>query len=95
MDNVIQFVKAIEDKIRVQDGDKVRINVPGLRQSKMWSHLQAEYREFVEKSADSVFTARVYQRRDGQNSKTLVWFEEEPKWLFWMGDLIVVENGGS
>ena len=42
------------------------------------------YKEFIEKSEGIVFTAV-------QEGTKLVHLEEEPRWLFWCGDLNVVE----
>ena len=47
-----------------------------------------KYKDFIESAGDTVFTAR-------QERKNLISLEESPQWLFWSGDLIIVNNEDS
>ena len=47
----------------------------------------------MESSRDKVFTVRLYRKRNDGFS-AIVELAEEPKWLFWYGDLVLVQNGG-
>lgn len=83
------------EKRRVNTGDKVMLDVDRIIRRREWDVLQEAYRQFVMENAGRIFTARVYTRgRDGRYSP-LIELSEEPMWLFWEGDLIVVRNGGD
>lgn len=66
------------------DGDKVKLNIEAVKSRKNYDRMLPLYKEFVETSEDTVFTVHVEQGN-------LISFIEEPKWLFWSGDLIKVE----
>lgn len=68
----------------VNTGDKVTLKVDVLTSKKNYDIMNPAYKEFVEKSEGIVFTAV-------QEGTKLVHLEEEPRWLFWCGDLNVVE----
>lgn len=64
-----------------EDGDKVMINIDAIKARQNYEHMSENYKQFVENSAGVVYTAHIEQQK-------LVSFEEEPRWLFWSGDLI-------
>ena len=68
----------------VNTGDKVTLKVDVLTSKKNYDIMNPAYKEFVEKSEGIVFTAV-------QEGTKLIHLEEEPRWLFWCGDLNVVE----
>ena len=68
----------------INTGDSVCIDVEKVTARKNYAKMAPEYREFVESSAGRVFTANVEQGN-------LVSMQEEPKWLFWSGDLEVIK----
>lgn len=75
------------------DGDKVRLDVDRIIGRSDYANTTEEYKAFVESSCNKVFTARLYRKRkDGFSA--IVELAEEPKWLFWYGDLVRVQNGG-
>lgn len=76
------------DVQEIKTGDKVKLNVDAVKARKHYDAMLQTYRDFVEANADTVFTAVV------ENSR-LVHMEEEPKWLFWCGDLILVERSAA
>lgn len=88
--NVSEF-KDVLDEPPLREGDKVRLNVPQITARKDYTHKQAEYREFVEQNGSVIFTVRYYRKKQG-SFPALVEFQEDPKWLFWVGDLIRVED---
>lgn len=65
----------------IKDGDKVRINVGKIKSAKYFEKMMPEYKAFIEASEGVVYTAKV-------EKDTFVSLEENPKWLFIMGDLI-------
>ena len=73
------------DVQEIKTGDKVKLNVDAVKARKNYGAMLQGYKDFVEKNTDTVFTAVVENNR-------LVHMEEEPKWLFWCGDLVLVER---
>lgn len=67
----------------IVEGDKVRLNVELIKSRKNYSRMAERYKEFVESSEDTVFTAHV----ERENMISVV---EQPRWLFWSGDLVKV-----
>lgn len=77
----------------LHDGDKVRLNIKQITERGDYAKTQPEYRDFVESSEGRIFTARLYRKRpDGFSA--VIELVEEPKWLFWHGDLIRVQSEG-
>ena len=68
----------------IRTGDRVLLDVDKIKNRRNYSLMARAYREFVESSTGKVFTATLEQGN-------LVSMQEEPRWLFWSGDLIVVE----
>lgn len=65
---------------KFEEGEKVRLNIERIKARKNYDKMADAYKEFVDASEDVVFTAHV----ERENMISLV---EEPKWLFWSGDL--------
>lgn len=70
---------------KVCTGDKVTLNVEALKSKKNYGIMNPSYKEFVEQSEGVVYTAV-------QEGNKLIHLEECPKWLFWCGDLNVIEH---
>lgn len=69
----------------INTGDKVRLDIAKIQRRINYSRMNEDYKQFVEQSNDKVFTAVVER-------ENLIHLEEEPKWLFWSGDLIIHEQ---
>lgn len=69
----------------IKDGDKVRLNVDAIKGRPRFNIMSDGYKQFVDNNTDSVLTAKLY----GHN---MIELEEDPRWLFWSGDLIVVNE---
>ena len=65
----------------IAEGDKVKLNVELIKNRKNYPRMAERYREFVESNEGSAFTAHV----ERENMISVV---EEPRWLFWSGDLV-------
>mgnify|MGYP003304886874 CR=1 FL=1 len=81
-DKTLSTKDILFNKKEIKDGDKVQINVDKIMSSKNYQRMVPEYREFVESSNGVYYTANV-------EKGNLISFEENPKWLFWAGDLII------
>ena len=79
--------KLVLPDIRLADGDKVRLNLKTITQRSAYPEMNPVYRDFVESNADTVFTVRF----DNPDS-VVAYLEEEPKWRFYTGDLIRIEE---
>lgn len=74
--------------INISYGDRVKINFEQISGRPDYQKLTSNYREFVEKNKDTVFTAG-----NGLNqgkARNLMSFVEDDTWLFWTGDLIKI-----
>lgn len=76
-----------------KDGDRVRLDVDRIVKRGDYVKTQPEYQNFVESNRDTVFTVRLYRKREDGFS-ALIELVENPTWLFWYGDLVKVANGG-
>lgn len=70
----------------IAEGEKVKLNLESIKARKNYERMTEGYKEFVNVNADTIFTAHVER-------PTLISFSEEPKWLFWSGDLIKAKDG--
>lgn len=68
----------------IHTGDKVVLRVAELKAKKNYGIMNPEYRAFIEESEGVIYTA-VRERAE------LIHMEEQPRWLFWCGDMDVVE----
>ena len=66
-----------------QIGDKVKLDIDVIKARKNYNVMNPKYKEFVESSKGMVLTVQ-------KENSNLICLEEEPKWLFWSGDLITV-----
>lgn len=71
----------------IENGAKVMLNIEAVKARKNYNKLSEKYKAFVEDSDGKVFTAVTKEKL-----KNVISLEEEPRWLFWSGDLIVVEE---
>lgn len=67
----------------LKEGDKIKLDVKKITESKGYQNLNPKYKEFVESNVNTVFTAHLEQ-------KGLISLIEQPEWLFWSGNLIKV-----
>ena len=75
------------------EGDKVKLNIEQIKSYSNWAAFNPQYREFVENNTDVIFTVEY----DKTHEKTpfLVCLKEdtgEPKFLWWDGDLLVLDE---
>lgn len=77
----------------LKEGTKVKINVNKLRKEKNYYKRRIDWRNFIETNIDKIFTVE-YDANKKENP-ALVCLKEDntsPKWLFYIGDLIQVEE---
>lgn len=72
-------------KQEIVEAERVRLNIENLKARQNYERMSDKYKEFVETNANTIFTAHV-------EKPTLISLKEEPKWLFWCGDLIKVKE---
>lgn len=65
----------------IKEGDKVLLNVRKIISGVNYSRMVPAYKKFIEESEGVVFTAHIERG-------CLVSLMENPKWLFWIGDLV-------
>ena len=80
-------VQTHTDPLEFNEGDKVMLNMFAIQTRLNYSKMNEGYKKFVEESDGKVFT--VHFEHDNNKLVTLL---ENPKWLFWCGDLIKVDG---
>ena len=73
---------------KFEEGDKVVINLQRVRARKNYDRMLDAYKEFVNSSEGVVFTVHI-------EKGNLISFIENPRWLFWSGDLDKAPLGDS
>lgn len=90
-DKLNKLSQEIENPLH--EGDLVKLDVDRITKREDYAQTTEEYQAFVESSRDKVFTVRLYRKREDGFS-AIIELVEEPKWLFWYGDLVRIKNGG-
>lgn len=85
---VNEGVGTVSKQQDIREGEKVKLNVDLIKARKQYSRMATKYKEFVEQNRDAVLTAHV-------EKENLISMVEEPRWLFWSGDLIKLEENGE
>ena len=70
---------------KIENGQKVMLDVERIKARRDYERMTALYKAFVDENAETVFTAKV-------EKENLISMEEEPRWLFWSGDLKIVDE---
>lgn len=73
------------DAVEIAEGSKVKIDIEKVVNRPRYNIMSSAYKKFVEEHHDDVFTAHVYARN-------MIEFEEDKRFLFWSGDLVVVSD---
>lgn len=70
---------------KFQEDTKFKLDVDKIMARKNYERMNESYKQFLADNVDTIFTAHV-------DKGHLISAKEEPKWLFWSGDLIKVEE---
>lgn len=65
---------------KFEEGDKVTLNIERIKNRKNYDRMADAYKEFVSESEGAVFTVHIER-------ENMISFVENPRWLFWSGDL--------
>ena len=81
----------LKENTLIKEGTKVKINVEKLQQEKSYNQRNIRWRKFIEDNKDTIFTVE-YDKNKKDNPKMVCLKEDptEPKWLFFVGDLIQI-----
>lgn len=91
IDNFIKFKELYSQTKILKEGQRVKLNVDKIKNHPDWDKLTKKYRNWVELHKEDIFT--VEYDKNHQDKPTLVCLQEdssEPKWLFFVGDLIEI-----
>lgn len=91
IDRMVMVKEMMNSSKNLQEGQKVRLNIERLRADVNWSGMNPRYKEWVEAHAGEVFTVKYHP----EYSPSRVCLEEcdaVEDWLFWDGDLEVVDE---
>lgn len=78
----------------INEGDSVRINIDAVTSRQNYGRMSQNYKTFVDENKETVFTAHV-EKTGSTTASRLISFKENPRWLFWSGDLIVINSEES
>lgn len=70
---------------RFSEGEKFKLDIEAIKARKNYERMTDNYKQFVDDNTDTILTAHV-------EGRGLISPKEEPKWLFWSGDLLKVED---
>lgn len=70
----------------IKEGDRVTLNIEHIKSRKNYEKMNPEYQKFVEENEGRIFTAHP------EKENIISLYEDDNKWLFWSGDLKVVET---
>ena len=70
---------------KFNEGDKVMMDVERIKARVNYERMSDAYKQFVSEHAGEVFTAHIER-------ENLISFTEEPRWLFWSGDLVAAPS---
>ena len=76
----------------IEAGSRVKLKYDQIVSRKDWEKLNQKYKNFVEENKDNEFTVQIDEKV--HNMYKLVSLKEdptEPKFLFWVGDLILLD----
>lgn len=95
--NKMNMLKDVENLPKLKEclleGDKIKLNVAKIKSHPSWEGYQKEYKDFVENSDDAIFTVEYDEKRkDKPNMVCLKEDTSRQKWLFWDGDLFVLDE---
>lgn len=79
--------------LSIPEGSKVKFNIEKMKAHPDWETLEEDYRNFIEQNIDKIFTVEYDEQY--QYEPLWVCLAEDPapiKWLFYIGDLQVVEE---
>lgn len=88
-----EYYKMLEntpDEMLIDAGSKVKLKYEQIVGRKDYSKMRSDYKEFVEENKEKEFTILISDDKI-HNKYKLVSLEEDtkdPKWLFWVGDLV-------
>lgn len=89
----LNYKQKTESIISIPEGTKVNLDLEQIKSQPDYERHPEKYKNWVEANEDNVFTVE-YDEGKKVNPVTVCLKEDEsqPKWLFWIGDLKVVEN---
>ena len=91
--NMAKIKKALDDWKPIPEGTKVKLNMERIKADVNYPRLTDTYKTWVNENQDKIFTVE-YDPKHKENPQLLCLKEniEPVKWLFWEGDLIVLEE---
>jgi hypothetical protein len=95
--DTLEFYKMMEntsDKMLIEEGCKVKLKYEQITSRKDYVKLRLDYRTFVEDNKETEFTVLIEDKRVHNKYKMVSLKEDikDPKWLFWVGDLIRIDT---
>jgi hypothetical protein len=91
--NMSKVKKALDNWKPIPEGTKVKLNIERIKADVNYDRLTDQYKTWIKENQDKTFTVE-YDAKHKDNPQLLCLKEnvEPVQWLFWEGDLIVLED---
>jgi hypothetical protein len=91
--NMAKVKKALDDWKPIVEGTKVKLNIERIKSHPDYPRLTDTYKTWIDENQNRIFTVE-YDSKYKNNPQLLCLKEnvEPVKWLFWEGDLIILEE---
>lgn len=88
--------KKSKPKLYLLEGDKVKLNIKKMKSHPSYNKYNDKFKSFLEDNKDKIFTVEYDKTK--KNKPNLVCLKEDDskyKWLFWDGDLLVLDENDN
>ena len=85
-----ELLRKNSERLSLYEGDRVRLNIKGIKSHPDYDKLNPRYKEFVESNQDTIFIVGCNSNTN-RIKDTVNLVGDTDNWLFWIGDLIKVE----
>lgn len=91
--NMATVKKALDDWKPIVEGTKVKLNMEKILSDVNYPRLTDKYKTWIDENQDKTFTVEYDQKQKKKPQLLCLKENVKPvKWLFWEGDLIVLEG---
>lgn len=91
IDLAITFKEHTQNSIVIPEGQTVKLNYESITTNINYPRLTDKYKRWIEDHKDDIFTVEYDEKyKTNPSLVCLVEDDTEPKWLQWVGDLIII-----
>lgn len=86
------LIEDVDNQKIIPEGTKVKLNIKEIKSHPNYKNLVDKYHDFIDSAQDKIFTVEYDANK--KDKPLVVCLKEDasvPKWLFWVGELEVVD----